>query len=167
MLNMKSALALIVAGTVLTACKHAEVSREPTTESGAVMPTNPRGFYAGHPPTSAQDGEMFFAPRTQTQVAADEEITRHIVGTWVADSDTDSHEYQTITFRPDGSFTASTCPKKLVSGLWRVDRRVLFLRKENAAPSEFYGFHAIDLVDDHQLVCGIDISVAGRMRFRR
>lgn len=164
---MKSALALLAASTLLTACKHAEVSGQPATQAGTAMPVNPQGFYPGHPPASADDRPAFFTPRTPEEAATDEEIVRHIVGTWVADPRTDSQEYQTITFRPDGSFTAGIGPKRLVSGLWRVDRHVLFLRKENAAPSEFYGFHAIDRVDDHELVCGIDISVAGRMRFGR
>jgi hypothetical protein len=45
---------------------------------------------------------------------------------------------------------------------------VLLLGKPGAStPLDYTGFHAINLVDDHHLVCGIDISVAGRMRFTR
>lgn len=101
-------------------------------------------------------------------MAADTDIIQHIVGTWVADPRTDSPEYQSITIRPDGSFTVATDKNVQVSGVWRVDRRVLFLGKPNAsAPLDYYGLHAIDVADDHHLVCGIDISVAGRMRFRK
>jgi hypothetical protein len=85
----------------------------------------------------------------------------------VLDPGTDSDEYEAITIRPDGSFTATRWNKQ-VSGAWRVDRRVLFLGKPKAsAPLDYYGFHAIEMVDDHHLVCSIDISVAGRMRFKR
>jgi hypothetical protein len=110
---------------------------------------------------------MFFAPRTPEEVAADRKIVERIVGTWVSDPRTDWREYEAITIRADGSFTATTGPRKQVSGAWRVDRGVLFLRKANAAPTEYYGFHTIESADDHQLVCGFDVRVAGRMRFRR
>jgi hypothetical protein len=108
------------------------------------------------------------SPRTPAEVAADTDLVQHIVGTWVLDPRTDSREYQSITIRPDGSFSATTGQNTQVSGAWRVDRRVLFLGKPNAsAPLDYYGFHAVDVADDHNLVCGIDISVAGRMRFRK
>ena len=101
-------------------------------------------------------------------MTADADVVQHIVGTWVVDPRTDSDEIQAITIRLDGSFTATTGRNKQVSGAWRVDRRVLFLGKPGAStPLDYTGFHAISLVDDHHLVCGIDISVAGRMRFRK
>ncbi len=101
-------------------------------------------------------------------MAADTEIVQHIVGAWVLDPRTDSDEYRTITLWPDGTFAAMTSRNEQVSGTWRVDRRVLFLGKAGASgPLDYTGFHALDLVDDHHLVCGIDISVAGRMRFTK
>lgn len=160
--SMRFALLLVAVGTILTGCRHAEVARQPGTSP------NPSGYVAGRPGTNAPSAPVFFSPRTPAEVAIDTAIVQHIVGAWVLDPRTDSNQYQAITLRPDGSFAATTCRNEQVSGTWRVDRRVLFLGKPNAsAPLDYYGFHAIDVADDHHLVCGIDISVAGRMRFMR
>jgi hypothetical protein len=160
--SVKSTLLLLAVGTLLPACRHAEVARQPDGSP------SPSGYLTGRPGTSADIGPVAFSPRTPAEVAIDAEIVQHIVGSWVLDPRTDSDEYRAITIRPDGTFTAATSQNKKVSGAWRVDRRVLFLGKSNAsAPLDYYGFHAIDLVDDHNLVCGINISVAGRMRFRK
>jgi hypothetical protein len=111
---------------------------------------------------------MFFSARTPAEVAADAEIVQHIVGAWMLDPRSDSDEFHAITIRSDGSFIATISGKKQVSGVWRVDRHVLFFGKPNAStPLDYPGFHVIDFVDDHHLVCGIDISVAGRMRFTK
>ena len=160
---MKFTLLLLAVGTLLTACRHAEVARQPDRSP------NPQGYFTGRPGTSADYAPMYLvSPRTPAEVAADTDLVQHIVGTWVLDPRTDSREYQSITIRPDGSFSATTGQNTQVSGAWRVDRRVLFLGKPNAsAPLDYYGFHAVDVADDHNLVCGIDISVAGRMRFRK
>ena len=161
-MSAKSTLLLLVAGTLLTACKHADVARQPDGSP------NSSGHFTGRPGTRADIAPVFFSPRTPAEEAADADIVQHIVGTWVADPRTDSPEYQAITIRLDGSFTATTDKNAPVSGAWRVDRRVLFLGKPKAsAPLVYYGFHTIDVADDHHLICGIDISVAGRMRFRK
>ena len=152
----------LAAGTYLTACRHADLARQPDGRP------NPFGTFTGRPGASADISPTFFSPRTPAEVTTDAEVVQHIVGIWVLDTRTDSDEYQTIAIRPDGSFTATNSRNEQVSGAWRVDRRVLFLGKPRAsAPLDYYGFHAIDFVDDHHLVCGIDISVAGRMRFKR
>jgi hypothetical protein len=161
-MSAKSTLLLLAVGTLLTACRHADVAPQP---DGSL---NPTGYLTGRPGTSADIGPVMFSPRTPAEVAADTEIVQHIVGTWVADPLTDTPDYQAITIRPDGTFTATTGQNRQVSGAWRVDRRVLFLGKPNAsAPLDYYGFHAIEVADGHHLVCGTDISVAGRMRFRK
>jgi hypothetical protein len=158
---VKSTLLLLVVSTLLTACRHAEVAQQ-----GDGSP-NPSGTFTGRPGTSAASAPVFFSPRTSVEVAADAEIVQHIVGAWVLDPRSDTDEYRSINFRPDGTFTATNGNKQL-SGAWRVDRGVLFLGKPNAStPLDYPGFHTIDLVDDHHLVCGIGISVAGRMRFTR
>jgi len=161
-MSVKSTLLLLAVGTLFTACRHADVARQLDGSP------NPCGTFTGRPGTSADTAPMFFSPRTPAGLATDTEIVQHLVGTWVLDPRTDSDEYQAITIQADGSFTATTRGKKQVSGAWRVDRDVLFLGKPNApAPLDYYGFHTIELVDGHHLVCGIDISVAGRMRFRK
>ena len=145
---MKLVFLMFAAGSLLTACRHAEVAQQ-----GNGSP-NPRG-------------PVFFSPRTSAEVAADAEIVQHIVGAWVLDPRSDTDEYQSITIRADGTFTATNGTKQL-SGTWRVDRSTLFLGKQNAStPLDYPGFHTIDLVNDHHLVCGIGMSVAGRMRFTR
>ncbi|MCX6924731.1 MAG: hypothetical protein NT154_16185 [Verrucomicrobia bacterium] len=147
----------------MTACRQAEVARQPDGSP------NPCGLFMGRPGTAADIRPIYLvSPRTPAEVASDTQIVQHIVGTWTLDPRSDSDEYQAITIRPDGSFTATTGRNKQVSGAWRVDRRVLFLGKPNASASlDYYGFHAVDVADDHHLVCGIDISVAGRMRFTK
>jgi hypothetical protein len=159
---MKFTFVLVTASTLLTSCRHAEVARQLDGSP------NPCGIFSGRPGVSADIAPTFFSPRTPAEVATDADIVQHIIGTWVLDPRSDSDEYQAVTFRPDGSFTATDSRNKAVSGAWRVDRRVLFLGKPRASgPLDYHGFHAIDLVDDHHLVCGIDISVAGRMRFNK
>jgi len=129
--------------------------------------SNPSGTFSGRPGTSASSAPTFFSPRTSAEVAADAEIVQSIIGAWHLDPKSDTDEYQTITIRPDGTFTATNRDKQL-SGAWRVDRGVLFLGKSNAStPLDYPGFHTIDLVNDHHLVCGIGMSMAGRMRFTR
>jgi hypothetical protein len=161
-LSVKFTLLLLAVGTLLTACRHTETARQSSGNP------NPCGTFTGRSGTSADTASMFFSPRTPAEVAADAEIIQHIVGAWVLDPRSNSDAYQSITFRPDGSFTAKTSGSKQLFGAWCVDRHVLFLGKPNAsAPLDYPGFHVIDLVDDHHLVCGIDISVAGRMRFTR
>ena len=168
-LNMKAAIALLVATSLLAACSHTEVERQQATSVVGVTPTNPQGYFPGHPPTSAESVDntpMFFSPRTPEEVAADEELAQRIVGIWVLDPQSDWHEYQAINIRPDSSFTATIKRNKQLPGAWRVDRRVLFLGKPNAStPLDYPGFHVVYLVDDHHLVCGIGMDVLGRMRF--
>jgi hypothetical protein len=145
----------------LTACRHPEVARQPNGSP------NPSGYFTGRPGTSADIAPTFFSPRTSAEVAADAEIVQRIVGAWALDPRSDTDEYESITIRADGTFTATNGNKQL-SGAWRVDRGVLFLGKPKASsPLEYPGFHKIDLVNDHHLVCGIGMSVAGRMRFTR
>jgi hypothetical protein len=159
--SMRLAFLLFAAGTLLTACRQAEVAQQ-----GQGSP-NPRGTFTGRAATSGDSSPMFFSPRTSAEVAADAEIVQHIVGAWVLDPRSDTDEYQSITIRADGTFTATNGSKQL-SGAWRVDRSVLFLGKPNAStPLDYPGFHTIDSINDHQLVCGIGMSVAGRMRFTR
>jgi hypothetical protein len=162
-MSIKSTLYFLVMGVLLTACRHAEVASQPDGNA------NPFGYFPGRPRTSADYAPVYLvSPRTPAEVATDAEIVDHIVGTWALDPRTDSREYQAVSIRADGTFTATTGRNKQVSGAWRVDRGVLFLGKPNAsAPLDYPGFHSIDLVDDHHLVCGIGISVAGRMRFIR
>jgi hypothetical protein len=156
---VKSTLLLLAASILLTACRHADVAHQPLGSR------NPNGTFTGS--TGPDSVPVFFSPRTSAEVAADAEIVQHIVGAWVLDPHSDTDEFQAITIRPDGTFTATNGNKQL-SGAWCVDRGVLFLGKPNAStPLDYPGFHTIDLVNEHQLVCGIGMSVAGRMRFTR
>ena len=147
----------------MTACRYPEVARQLDGSP------NPGGTFTGRPGTAVDIRPIYLvSPRTPSEVATDTQIVQHIVGTWTLDPRSDSDDYHAITIRPDGSFTATIGRNKQVSGAWRVDRHVLFLGKPNAsAPLDYYGFHAVDVADDHHLVCGIDISVAGRMRFTK
>jgi hypothetical protein len=159
--TVQPAALLLAASTFLAACRYVEVAQQP------VGNRNPDGTFTGRPGASANNAPAYFSPRTPAEVTADTEMIQHIVGTWVLDPRSDTDEYKSITIRADGTF-AATNGNKILSGTWRVDRGVLFLGKPNASsPLDYPGFHKIDLVDDHHLVCGIDISVAGRIRFIR
>lgn len=129
---------------------------------------NPCGTFAGHRPIEAEI--QAFRPSTPTpeQAAAHQEILRHIAGTWTAADDSDAAAYPVLIIRSDGTFRVNSNRGKVVSeGTWSVDGRVLLLKKGGAAPAAYYGFHAIDHIDDHNLVCGIGMSVAGRLRFTK
>jgi hypothetical protein len=157
---VKSTVLLLAASTFLTACRHADVAHQP------LGTRNPNGTFTGRTGTSAESVSVFFSPRTPAEVTANAKIVQHIVGAWIVDKRPDTDEYQAITIRPDGTFTATNGNKQL-SGAWCVDRGVLFLGKQTPLRLLTIGFHPIDLVNEHQLVCGIGMSVAGRMRFTR
>jgi hypothetical protein len=160
---VKSVFHLLAMGALLAGCRHAEVARQPDGSA------NPHGYFPGRPGTNADVAPIYLVtPRTPAEMASDSEIVQRLLGTWLLDPQSNSDEYQAITFRNDGSFRATIRRHKQISGAWRVDRGVLFLGKPNAStPIDYPGFHSIDSVDDHHLVCGIGISVAGRMRFTR
>ena len=84
------------------------------------------------------------------------------------DPQTDCDEYQALTIRPDGSFTAVITKRCVRKGTWLLEFGVIRLMTTNrAATSNGFRIHSIDYVDDHKLVCSIDISVAGRMKFTK
>jgi hypothetical protein len=141
---MRHALIFVLMSVLLTACQHAQIS--------------PRLSQA----ELAQEAAL--------KRPTDAEARLKMIGTWVAEARTDDDEYQTMTIRPDGSFVTvgSDCEKLVVEGTWRIESGMLRLTPTNGVhtPNGFR-LHGIEYVDDHKLVCGIDISTAGRMRFTR
>jgi len=170
---MKFAFTLLAVSVLLTACRHTEAAHQLLTDT-EVNRTNFCGYAAGHRPTERENEELLVWARRAAEkrhiagMPTDEEIRRHIVGAWVPDPKTDSDEYQTMVIRSDGSFTAIINAKVVREGTWMVDGGMMRLTTTNGAPTlNGFRYHSIDYVDDHKLVCGIDISVAGRMRFTK
>ncbi|PWU16448.1 MAG: hypothetical protein C5B50_13450 [Verrucomicrobia bacterium] len=141
-------LAFILASVFLAGCSYAEMARqEPTTTT--------QGHFLGNP--------------TPAQEAADKEILRYIIGIWTtADAPQWAH-YHVLTIRSNGSFTAiHTNRTKLVcDGTWFVERGFLLLVRSNTPPSDYFGFHYIRQLDDHQLVCAPGVSEGGDMKFTK
>jgi hypothetical protein len=147
---MKVALTLVTVSMLLAACRHAEVVRQQPTNAGVHQ------HFIGGPPTKAE-------------VETDTRILQHIVGTWTTADDPQWATYNVLIIQPDGRFRTinTNGTKRNCDGAWFVERGVLILVKTNAAPGNYYGFHVIDTLDDHQLVCGVDVSAAGRLRFTK
>jgi hypothetical protein len=165
---MKPVILTLAATLALTACRHPEVAQQHATEPQANIPVNPIGFYPGHTPTEAELNRFPPVVPTPEQAAADKATARRFVGTWTATDLSDSARwYPILLLRTDGSFAVTTKKGKLVSqGTWTFDRGVLLLRTQNTMPG-YYGFHVVYRIDEHHLVCGIDIDVAGRLSFTK
>jgi hypothetical protein len=141
--TVKLTLPFLVAGLLLTACKHTDTVRPHLTR--------------------AELQQEAALPRP-----SDSEIRQKIIGTWMPDPRTDSDEYQSMTIRPNGSFTTVISRKLVREGTWDVQSGMMRLTTTNGVPTQNgFRYHSISYVDDHNLVCGIDISVAGRMRFTK
>jgi hypothetical protein len=164
--SIKSASQVLAATVLLTACKHGVATRQAVDDSQPHNLNNPVGYIPGHPPSSAEQQALGLAARTLDEVAADEAMAKRLIGTWTSADDLRWARYHVLTLRDDCSFMATNGNKE-VSGAWRVDRGILLLTEADAKPFDYFGFHSITLLDDHQLVCGIDMSVAGRWRFTR
>ncbi len=104
------------------------------------------------------------------QPPTDAQIRHELLGSWTLDDRSNSQEYCMMVIRLDGSFATvlNDGTKRTREGTWQVDSGILRLITTNgvATPNGFR-LHAISHVDDHTLVCGIDISMAGRLRFKR
>jgi hypothetical protein len=106
------------------------------------------------------------------QLATDDAIREHVVGTWQADAQSFPGRAVTYIFRPNGSFTS----RHVVEGTerryeahWRAERGVLIITPEaGALISNSDQFIPVWRVDDHELVCRPGISVSGDpLRFTR
>ena len=140
---MKLSIPILLAGVLLMACKHTDAVRPHFTK--------------------AERRREAALPRPN-----DAEIRRRIIGTWVPDPRTDDAEYESTTIRRDGSFTTVINRNLVRQGKWQVQSGMLRLSTTNGAPTpNGFRYHSIDYVDDHRLICGIDISMAGRMRFTK
>ena len=159
--NIRSASVLLGATLLLTGCQHATSERvDADTQSASV--TNPVGYYPGHTPSEIDSP----AALTSKQIATDEAMARRLVGTWVSADDLRWAGYHVLVLREDFSFTVTNGGKE-VSGVWRVYGGILLLTEAGAQPFDYYGVHGIDHLDDHKLVCGIAMGVAGRYTFNR
>ena len=140
---MKLTLPVVLVSLLVTACKHTETVRPRLSEAELLQEM-------AHPrPTDA-------------------DIRREITGTWIPGPRTDSDEYQSMTIRPDGSFATVISRKLVREGTWDLRSGMMRFTTTNGAPTpNGFRYHSIDYVDDHNLVCGIDLSVAGRMRFTK
>jgi len=148
-MTSKFAFALLSLIAVSTSCKHTEPARQ------EALHVEPGKHFAGTP--------------TAAQMAADEEILKHIIGTWQTADDPQWAYYHLLTLLSDGSFTTvnTNGPNVVCSGTWFLERGFLLLVKSNAVPSGYYGFHRVRHVDDHNLVCGPGMSVGGELRFTK
>ncbi len=153
-MRSRFALALLALIAVSVSCKHTEVGREETSRVG---------------PLHMEPGKHFAGTPTAAQVAADEEALTHILGTWRTADDPRWAWYHFLTLRPDGSFTTvnTNRPGAVCAGTWFLERGFLLLVNSNAVPFDYYGFHKIRQLDEHHLVCGPGMSVAGELRFTK
>jgi|SRR6516162_10101916 hypothetical protein len=165
---MKLVVLTLLPALALTACRHAEVAQQHVTNPQASIPVNPIGFYPGHTPTEAELQSLPSMLPTPEQAAADKATAQRFVGTWTATDPSDSaRRYPILLLSTDGTFAVTTKKGKLVSqGTWTFDRGVLLLKTRNTMPG-YYGFHVVYHIDDHHLVCSIDIDVAGRLSFTK
>jgi len=151
-MTAKPAYALLAVIAISVSCKHTEAIRQETLHVEA--------------------GKHFAGTPTAAEVAADEDALKHILGTWRTADDPRWAYYHFLTLRPDGSFTTvnTNRPNMAREGAWFLERGFLLLVKSNpvpAAPLDYYGFHRIRHVDDHHLVCGPGMSVAGELKFTK
>jgi len=148
-MTAKSAYALLGVMALSVSCKHTEVARQETLHVEA--------------------GKHFAGTPTAAQVAADEEVLKHLLGTWRTADDPRWADYHFLTLRPDGSFTTvnTNRPSAVCAGNWFLERGFLLLVKSNSVPCGYYGFHRVRHVDDHHLVCGPGMTVAGELRFTK
>jgi hypothetical protein len=148
-MTAKLAYALLAVIALSISCKHTEVARKETPQVEA--------------------GKHFAGTPTAAEVAADEETLKHILGTWQTADDPRWAHYHLLTLRPDGSFTTvnTNRPNAACEGTWFLERGFLLLVKSDAAPFDYYGFHRVRHVDDHHLVCGPGMSVAGELSFTK
>ena len=165
---MKFALTFLAASLLVTACQPAELSHQCSSET-EINRTDFGGTVAGHQPIDPKTSQHFLGTPTTAEKAADKEILQHIVGTWTTLENPRWAPYHVLSIQPDGSFTAikTNRTKLICEGIWFVERGFLLLVKHNASPFVYFGFHKIDHVDDQELVCDIDMSVAGRLRFAK
>lgn len=136
-----------------------------TAVSMSCKHTEPAGQEALH----VEPGKHFAGTPSAAQVAADEEILKHILGTWRTAEDPRWAWYHSLTLRADGSFTVvnTNRPDALIAGSWFLERGFLLLVKSNTVLCGYYGFHKVRHIDDHSLVCAPGMSVGGELRFTK
>jgi hypothetical protein len=108
------------------------------------------------------------------------QIREKIVGTWFLTSSSSDGTPETITvvFGADGSFESSRdftdfFPQppvarkgKVYRAMWQATNGYFTVTRSNSLPSSNLQMFVVDLLDEHQMVCGHP-SVAGRDTFRR
>jgi len=103
------------------------------------------------------------------------EIQQHIAGTWTLDERSDIDGFQGLEISSDGTITSIKLDStRHTVGTWHLDGHTLVVTSGNpnliAKPEGSLGkrqYYPVIYASEHELVCGLGISVAGRMRFKR
>lgn len=162
------ALVFLAVSLLVTACQHVELTPQGSSDSETNR-ADSCGAVTSQQPIGSNTFQHFLGTPTPAEEAADKELLCHIVGTWTSLEDPRWAPYHTLSVQPDGSFTAirTNRTKLACAGTWFVERGFLLLVKSNDSSLNYFGFHKIYHVDDHELVCGVGLSVAGRLRFTK
>lgn len=105
----------------------------------------------------------------------DPEIRQHITGTWTLDERPDINGYRGLEISPDGTLTSTKLDgTKQHVGTWKLDGSILVVTSNDpelvAKPDGSLGkqqYYPVIYASEHELICGLGISVAGRMRFKK
>lgn len=106
------------------------------------------------------------------------EIQQHIAGTWTLDERSDIDGFQGLEISSDCTITSIKLDStRHPVGTWHLNGHMLVVRpaKPNivllsdgiTANLDEQSYYPVIYASEHELVCGLGISVAGRMRFKR
>jgi hypothetical protein len=106
------------------------------------------------------------------------EIHQHIAGTWTLDERSDISGFHQLEFSPNSTLSKiDSDGTRHPVGTWLLDGHMLVVRpaKPNTvllsdgltATLDEQSYYPVIFASEHELVCGLGISVAGRMRFKR
>jgi hypothetical protein len=110
--------------------------------------------------------------------SSEAEIQQHIAGSWTLDERSDIDGFRGLEISTDGTITSIKLDStRQLVGTWLLDGRMLVVRPANpnivllpdgnTANLDEQSYYPVIFASEHELVCGLGISVAGRMRFKR
>lgn len=148
---VKTTITVCLTSLLLAACSHIEKETPQTTR-----------------------GPRHLEPERRSTEA---EIRQHIVGEWTVADGSDGCWYPTLIIGDDRTLVAvQTNGNRAVIGTWELDRTAL---RVTPTPAMFkaarqagyhlneWDYYPVMYADDHELVMGLGISVAGRWRYKR
>ena len=106
------------------------------------------------------------------------EIRQYIVSTWTLDERSDIDGFQGFEISPDGTLTKIKLDgTSYPACTWHLDGKMLVIQSSKASTTTTSdrtvtimgepSYYPVIYASEHELVCGLGISVAGRMRFKK